>query len=251
MNQGFFPNGRRAALSLSFDDARATQLDYGIPLLDSWGVRATFYVVPSNLAPRADEWRHAHATGHELGNHSLKHPCTGNFSWSRERALENYTLAQMESELNAASDAIEQLAGVRPRTFAYPCGQTFVGRGVGLNSYIPLVARLFSAGRCFMGEVANDPRFCDPAQLFAFDSDCQDFDRFKTLIDAAIADGSWLVFAGHDMTEAGRQTTRLGVLEQVFGYCRQRESDIWVDTIANVASHVLAARCERGKSCIA
>ena len=41
-----WPEGKRFALSLSFDDARASCLDHGIPLLNTHGVKATFYVLP-------------------------------------------------------------------------------------------------------------------------------------------------------------------------------------------------------------
>ena len=37
-----WPKGKRAAVSLSFDDARTSQLDVGIPLLDRHKVPATF-----------------------------------------------------------------------------------------------------------------------------------------------------------------------------------------------------------------
>ncbi len=37
-----WPEGIKMALSLTFDDARLTQADKGIPLLDKYGVKATF-----------------------------------------------------------------------------------------------------------------------------------------------------------------------------------------------------------------
>jgi len=45
--------------------------------------------------------------GHEIGNHSLYHPCSGNFSWSRHKALEEYTLQKMMTELDSASKLIK------------------------------------------------------------------------------------------------------------------------------------------------
>ena len=41
-----WPEGKKMALSLSFDDARLTQIDNGIPLFDKYGVKVTFYVSP-------------------------------------------------------------------------------------------------------------------------------------------------------------------------------------------------------------
>ncbi len=135
-----WPNGRRVAVSLSFDDGRASQVDGGTALLDRYGVKATFYVVPSAVEKKLEGWKRAAAGGHEIGNHSLNHPCSGNFAWSRGKALEDYTLDQMRRELTDANRRITELLGVTPESFAYPCGQTFVGRGVGTQSYVPVVA---------------------------------------------------------------------------------------------------------------
>src|SRR5436190_16116119 len=69
-----WPQGKEAAISLSFDDARFSQVDRGTALLDSMHVRATFYLVPSTAEQRLDGWKRAVGAGHEMGNHSLYHP---------------------------------------------------------------------------------------------------------------------------------------------------------------------------------
>src|SRR5690606_38192340 len=110
------------------------------------------YVTPSAIERRLDGWKRAVDEGHEIGNHTLTHPCSGNFSFSRNNALESYTLEQMERELLGANEVIERMLGFAPRTFAYPCGQTFVGRGEHHRSYVPLIARHFLAGRAAFNE---------------------------------------------------------------------------------------------------
>jgi len=80
-----WPPGKQAGISLSFDDARLSQVDSGTALLDQYSIKATFFVVPSAVEERIEGWRKAVASGHEIGNHSLTHPCTGNFSWSRKK----------------------------------------------------------------------------------------------------------------------------------------------------------------------
>jgi peptidoglycan/xylan/chitin deacetylase (PgdA/CDA1 family) len=170
-----WPEGRQAAVSLSFDDARLSQVDLGLGVLDACGVKATFYVSIGNLRQRLDGWRAAAAAGHEIGNHTLTHPCSGNFPFARGKALEDYTLDGMEAELLGANDEIRRLLGVVPRTFAYPCGQTYVGRGPGVQSYVPLVARHFLVGRAAFNETHNDPGFCDLAQAFSLDGDGKSF----------------------------------------------------------------------------
>ena len=51
-----WPGGARAALSLSFDDARRSQIDRGMTILDARGVKATFYVSPGGVSERLDGW---------------------------------------------------------------------------------------------------------------------------------------------------------------------------------------------------
>jgi peptidoglycan/xylan/chitin deacetylase (PgdA/CDA1 family) len=172
-----WPDGKRAALSLSFDDARQSQVDAGLALLDKHKVKATFYVVPSAVERRLEGWKKVVASGHEVGNHSLNHPCTGNFEWSRQKALEDYTIEKMRDELMQANRRIKELLGVTAESFAYPCGQTFVGRGVETRSYVPVVAALFSSGRTWQDETPNDPGFCDLAQTTGVEMDGRDFEQ--------------------------------------------------------------------------
>ncbi|RPJ22333.1 MAG: polysaccharide deacetylase, partial [Planctomycetaceae bacterium] len=233
-----WPEGRRAAVSLSFDDARASQLDAGIPILDAHGVKATFYVSMDGLEKRLPGWKAVAAAGHEIGNHSIRHPCSGNFSWSKVKALEDYTPAQMAAELDAANAKIESLLGVHPVTYAYPCGQKYVGRGEQTRSYVPVVAKRFLAGRGWRDEGANDPVFCDPAQLMTVEFDGLTFEQLKVLVDEAAKNGFWLVLCGHDIGPGGRQTTRVDTLRAFCEYARDPANGLWVDTVANVARHV-------------
>jgi peptidoglycan/xylan/chitin deacetylase (PgdA/CDA1 family) len=180
-----WPEGKRVAVSLSFDDARSSQIDVGLPLLNRYGAKVTFYVNPPNLQKRLEGWKQAVASGHEIGSHSTSHPCTVNYPFSANNALENYTLAMMRKDLDTASASIESMLGVKPRTFAYPCGQKFVGRGAAVQSYVPLIAKLFLAGRGFRDEGANDPARCDLAQLMGMESDGLSFERIKALVSDA------------------------------------------------------------------
>ena len=99
-NQEFdWPDGKKAALSFSFDDARPSQMDNGIPVFDKYGIKVTFYLNPPNMGNHLDQWKKACAEGHEMGNHTMTHPCSGNFPWSRENALESFTLRDIAMEM--------------------------------------------------------------------------------------------------------------------------------------------------------
>lgn len=237
-----WPDGKRVAISLTFDDGRPSQVDAGTALLDEFGVKATFYVVPSAVEQRLDGWKKAVSAGHEIGNHSLNHPCSGNFLWARNRALEDYSLVQMKDELAGCTARIQQLLGVTSRSFAYPCGQKFVGRGKDTKSYVPVVAELFQSGRGWLDEAPNDPRYCDLAQITGMESDGKDFDEILPLIEQARKDQLWLVLAGHEMGEAGHQTTRLSMLRKLLAYAKDPANGIWIAPVGTVAKHIEGTR---------
>jgi peptidoglycan-N-acetylglucosamine deacetylase len=232
-------HGARASVSFSFDDARLSQIDYGLAILAAYDAKATFYVSPGTLEDRTEGWEIAIDRGHEIGNHTYTHPCSGNFDFAKDRALEDYTLERMSAELEKADEAIEAALGVKPTTFAYPCGQTFIGRGEATRSYVPLVASRFLAGRGFMAECANDPRSCDLSRLNA--SACDDLTAAPLikLIESAVASGSWLIFAGHEIGNPKTgQNTMAGTLRTLLAYIRQNNDTIWLGTVAEVASYI-------------
>ena len=238
-----WPRGIKAAVSLSFDDARLSQVDIGIPVLDKYDVKATFYVSIPSLEKRVEKWKKAAANGHEIGNHSLKHACSGNFEFSRSRALENYTLDKMESEIDEAGRTIEKLLGVKTATFAYPCGQSFVGRGKNLKSYVPSIAERFIAGRGWMNEWHNSPVFCDLAKVFGMPMDGHDFTYIKELIERAAKNNGWLVLAGHEMKSSGTGlTTYTSMLEELCEYANDPANGIWIATVKDVAEYIIEQR---------
>jgi len=233
-----WPKGKQVAVSLSFDDARLSQVDAGAALLDEYGIKATFYVGPSGLKQRLEGWKKIASNGHEIGNHSLNHPCTGNFAWSKQKALENYTIDQMRKELIDANKQIEGLLGVKPVVFAYPCGQTFIGRGKSTKSYVPIVAELFLTGRGWLDEGPNDPTFCDFAQLTGMEMDGKNFNEILSLLENAKKTGGWLVLAGHEMGDIGPQTTRLNMLRNLFEYAKDPANGIWITTVGAAAKYI-------------
>ena len=237
-----WPAGVRGGLSLTFDDARPSQIEQGVPLFDRFGVRATFYVMPEAVRQRQELWSQAVATGHEAGGHTLTHPCTGNFSFSPP-GLEEMTLEQLEGEIIESNGQIEKLVGVRPVSFAYPCGQKFVGRGQQLQSYVPLIARHYLAGRGWRDEYFNAPDRCDLAQLAGVEFDGMDFEQVKAQIDIAAQTGNWLVLAGHDIgTDNRRQMTKVATLESICAYCRDPANGIWIDTVAAISTYIHQTR---------
>jgi peptidoglycan/xylan/chitin deacetylase (PgdA/CDA1 family) len=233
-----WPNGKTAAVSLTFDDGRMSQVENGTALLDQYDVKATFFVVPSYVEKSLAGWKKAVSAGHEIGNHTLNHPCSGNFLWSRNKALEEYTLDDMRNEMITGNKRIEELLHVKAQVFAYPCGQKFVGRGRDTKSYVPLVAELFTLGRGWLDEAPNDPAYCDFSKLLGIEIDGKNFDEILPLLEDAKKNGSWLIFGGHEMAESGSQTTRLSMLKKLIEYAKDPANGIWIAPAGTVAKYI-------------
>jgi len=148
-----WPHGAKAAVCLTYDDALDGQLDYAIPQLDSAGLKGTFFCTGNSpcLYKRMDEWRKAAKNGHELGNHTLFHPCLGvkpdgsKMDWvSPENDLQNYTLSKLMNELKTANTLLKAIDGKEQRTFGYTCSDCTVGAGV---SFTESIKTLFTGAR--------------------------------------------------------------------------------------------------------
>ena len=114
--------GRQSAISLTFDDAMASQLDNAAPILKKHGLHGTFFVTTGMKAwkTRLPDWQRVAAEGNEIGGHTVTHPCLQD----RIRPhSEDYTPEMMEAELRDGAQAIlQEIGSRRGLTFAYPCG---------------------------------------------------------------------------------------------------------------------------------
>ena len=94
-------NDKKCAIVLTYDDALNVHVDNVIPLLDSLGLKGTFYLSASfpGCKNRLNDWKKAAAEGHELANHTLFHPCIGNIpgrEWvSAENDMSRYTVIRI------------------------------------------------------------------------------------------------------------------------------------------------------------
>lgn len=122
-----WPNGARAAIVLTYDDAAPSQLDHAIPALDSAGLKGTFFL--SNVRQGdVERWKAAAASGHELANHTLTHPClAGTFEMPPRQQLEQHTPESVLQEVGQQNVLLTALDGRQEHGFAVPCGQTLAG----------------------------------------------------------------------------------------------------------------------------
>ncbi len=242
-----FPGGRRAALSLTFDDGLASQLEKAVPLLEKYGFKATFYLEGGgpDWRKRLAPWRKVREAGHELGNHTLHHYCSENFEFvPAGKGLESLTLETMETEIVECNRRLDELCGTQiARSFAYPCYQTFVGRGRERKSYVPLVARHCLAGRG-KGERGNSPDKVDLAEVWSLPCEFKTAAELLGQVELYLAKGQWGIFTFHGVDD-GHLPIASQALEQLLQYLDARRDVVWVAPVAEVAGKLIENREKR------
>ncbi|OCQ18403.1 polysaccharide deacetylase [Pseudoalteromonas luteoviolacea] len=235
-----YPNNARNAISLSFDDARNSQVDVAIPILNKHNVKGTFYVNPQFAMERLEGWKKAVKHGHELGNHTSSHLCTGNFEWLRSKGqgLEQVDLAWLRKDIESTTAFLQKQFNITPLSFAYPCGNTFVGRGKQVKSYVPLIAEMFKTGRTWLDETGNNPTYTDFSQLAGNRMDGMTFEEIRDMLELLREDNKWIILAGHDVGKKGMYTVDKDALEALIVYLKDPKNGFWLATVNEVASHI-------------
>lgn len=159
-----WPGGARAAVSLSYDDALPSQLDNALPALNALGLKATFYLTLSDpiVSQRLPEWRRAAAAGHELGNHTLFHPCSRSVpgrDWvAPHRDLDRISVTQLREEILLANAYLHAIDGQTERTYTAPCTDALAGG----RPYLPAIKAEFVGIKSRVGGVAPSLATLDP-----------------------------------------------------------------------------------------
>jgi len=236
-----WPQGAEAAVSLTFDDGLRSQREVAVPLLNRYGVRGTFYVNPrDDYAAMLEGWRDATKAGHEIGNHTINHPCSKNFAFISEfgrRALEEMTFEDIGWEIDETNRRLSETYPEQGRvSFAYPCYQPFVGRGAERKSYVPVVLERCVAGRG-RGEHSNDPLHCDLGYLWSWPCERMIGQTLMGIAEQAAAQGRWAILTFHGIQE-GYLSVAEGDLEELCAHLARETGRIWSAPVAEIANWV-------------
>ena len=120
-----WPGHKKAVIVLTYDDALGSQLKTAIPQLDSAGLKGTFFLTGDINSITIPQWRVLSKRGHELGNHTIYHPCAGKDS--TPVSSDTYTPYQMIREIEVTNHLLFAVDGQNAHTYAYPCTETTVG----------------------------------------------------------------------------------------------------------------------------
>ena len=162
-----WPGGKVAAIVLSYDDALRSQLQFAVPQLDAAGLKGTFFLDGDITPADMRRWRAVQQTGHELGNHSLNHPCPRAMLPDRAQYLtDNYDIPRMLDEIRVMNNVLFGVDGRETRTYSVPCSQMLVG-GVDYTNALRQsgLVRFARTGGDAWKSVVNDFKALDPFQV--------------------------------------------------------------------------------------
>ena len=244
MASPWLPEGAEAALCLTFDDGLASQLKLAVPLLEKYGFNGTFYLNPNGAdwAERLLPWAMASRRGHELGNHTVNHPCSRNFSFTAEHeGIEGLTLEAMEREIAEAEERLAQLAPHQTaRSFAYPCYQSDIGVGLNRQSYTPVVAKYCSAART-RGEGGNFAHKADLHYLWSYPCERMNAAEMIGTCELFASRGQWGILTFHGIDEGHLPVSQVD-FELLLQHLSKHRKRFWIAPVIEITHAVQAWR---------
>ena len=235
-------HNKKCAVVLTYDDAISQHLDNALPMLDSLQLKATFYLTANTAKDRINDWKKAAVNKHELGNHTLFHPCVGGKGreWVKpEYDMDNYTLQRMVDEIKMANGFLEALDGKKDRTFAFTCGDMKVKD----SSFMELLKNDFVAARA----VRKEMHTIDKINLYNIDCYVVNGESAKQMeqwVNEAIETNSLLVILFHGVGGGNALNVSLSAHQVFLSYLKQHEKEIWVAPMIEVAKHVKAFQAQ-------
>lgn len=241
-----WPNNYRAAVSLTYDDAIPAHIDHVAPIHERNQSRATFYTnIGDSFMRRQDDWKRVASRGHELGNHSLFHPCrkSESMDWLDDCFdLKLYDSTRFQRELEVANFILQLTDQKTRRSYGNNCCNTTIGAGANETSMAPVLENLFGAAR---GTLSN--QIVVPAegfniyQLGHYSGDGRTFDDLKALIEQAMELGGWIIFMFHGV---GKGTHGLFIdqaeHDELIDWIGKNSEAIWSRPLIEVAEHLRA-----------
>jgi peptidoglycan-N-acetylglucosamine deacetylase len=234
-------NGKQCAVVLTYDDAINADLDNVIPALDSLDLKATFYLIGSSpvVNLRVNEWRKAAMNGHELGNHTLFHPCDGSLPGrsfvTADNDLSKYTVTRAVNEIKATNTLLKAIDGKDLRTFAYPCGDLSIDG----KEFYAQIANEFAGARGVMPGLQTIDKV-NLVNINCYGINGQSADYMIDLVKQAMQNNTLLVFLFHGVGGGHNINVDLNAHSKLLHFITQNKKHIWVAPMVQVASYIKA-----------
>lgn len=232
-------NHKKGAVCLTYDDGLDIDLDNVMPILDSLGLKGTFFI-PGNsesLRKRLNEWKAMAAKGNELGNHTLFHACEGNRpgrEWVKpDYDLTTYTMTRIIDEILVGNTLLSAMDGRTQRTFAYACGDSKVTGSEFMNQ----MKDKFVAAR------GVQPQTYKISDVDMYNVGCymingQTGDELISMVKKAVDSNSLIVFLFHGVGGGHNLNVSLEAHRKLLLFLKHNEKDIWVAPFIDIMEYV-------------
>ncbi len=179
-------------ISFTFDDVPASACVAGVPIIEQYGVRATFFIAgagfgresPVGVLATPEQLRPIWLRGHEIGCQTHHHVAVSRLSGEE---------IQLEYARNQA--ALKQIdAGISVRNFAYPYGDLSFGARRTLEA-------LYDCCRTTDDGINSDVANLGALKSCPLENASLDRAKIAALIAETVRVNGWLIFLSHDVSE--------------------------------------------------
>lgn len=234
-------DNKKAAASITLDDALTGQFTIAVPLLKKYNLPATFFITPRIINEQKITWQmvnQAAVNGNEIANHSLTHP-----------HLQRIPVDSMIYEVDACNKLIDKnVTGQHSITMAYPFGD-----GGNNNDSEKLVMQTVQP-YCIGARATRNNKLTYNPYSFAVNNDAYYLINSHMIDDSAsraslpsqldetIAAGGWYVPTYHGI-ENGWIITKAAVFEEHLKEFAKRKNVLWVAPFADVIKYHKERNC--------
>jgi peptidoglycan/xylan/chitin deacetylase (PgdA/CDA1 family) len=176
----------RALVSVTLDDGWASQYQNALPILNKYGLKATYYIITGSLGEQpyymsTDQVKNLYLQGMEIGSHTITHP-----------DLTKVTQSQLVNEMSQSQTTLQNAIGAPVLNFAYPYGA--------YNSGTVSVGKQYYNSQRSVDQGLNTKDNLDLTRIkiYEVDNDISQV-QVQSWIDSAIAERAWLVLVYHEV----------------------------------------------------
>lgn len=240
-----WPGNKKAAIVLTYDDALPSQLNIAIPQLDSFQFKGTFFLTGNLTEKDIVRWRNAAHDGHELGNHTLYHPCRSSaIAAAPHYQAENYNAGIILREIAMLNNFLFAIDNNSTRTYAYPCTETSVGGKDYTDTlkYSALIKYARSGGdsNSIVTDFIHLNKFVVPSWGFANNPDARQLISFAKKAQQA---GGMGVFMFHGVG-GDYLNVSADAHKKLLQYLQDQQKEIWVATFREVMDYITRVSSE-------
>lgn len=255
-----YADDRQSAFSLTFDDGLLSQIENVGPILNQYGFKGTFYVLPPYLTEtlpgiwRYGTWPGFQAMameGHEIGSHTMNHDTLTLLPWG-DISIEGTLLY----ELYKSKDSVGQkIPNSKTISLNYPYTIH--------NAVVDSAASLFYENGRTLGQVPNDSSLSEEdwfglkAKVVSFDlprhsvdDDLDELYSFLEWTQNSINNHKWGMIIIHDVVPIAQlpELVGQGIYEPIsnewltflcdFLKERSDSQEVWLETVGNITCYI-------------